>query len=81
MGEYPALTVSIEGHTDSQGNDDKNMTLSQTRAQAVMTYLTEKGVSPTRLRSVGFGELVPIASNDTSAGRAQNRRVALIGSF
>ncbi len=81
MGEFPALTVSIEGHTDSQGNDDKNMTLSQTRAQAVMTYLTEKGVSPTRLRSVGFGELVPIATNDTSAGRAQNRRVALIGSF
>ncbi len=81
MAEFPALTVSIEGHTDSRGNDDKNMTLSQTRAQAVMTYLTEKGVSATRLRSVGFGELVPIATNDTSAGRAQNRRVALIGSF
>jgi len=46
-----------------------------------MTYLTEKGVSPTRLRSVGFGELAPIADNETSEGRAQNRRVALIGSF
>ncbi len=81
MAEFPALTVSIEGHTDSRGNDDKNMTLSQTRATAVMTYLTEKGVSPTRLRSVGFGELAPIADNETSEGRAQNRRVALIGSF
>ncbi len=81
MAEFPALTLSIEGHTDSQGDDDKNMTLSTTRAQAVMTYLTEKGVDPTRMRAAGFGEIAPIADNTTSAGRAQNRRVALRGSF
>ena len=81
MNQYPQLNVSIEGHTDSQGNDDKNLALSSERAQAVQAYLTGKGVSASRLRSVGYGETTPIATNDTSAGRAQNRRVELKGSY
>ena len=67
--------------TPIQGNDDRNLALSSTRAQAVQSYLMEKGVSATRLRAVGFGETTPRADNATSAGRAENRRVELIGSY
>ena len=81
MNQYPQLNVSIEGHTDSQGNDQKNLDLSSRRAQAVQSFLMEKGISASRLRSVGYGETTPIATNDTSAGRAQNRRVELKGSY
>ncbi|MEL6123118.1 MAG: TonB-dependent receptor, partial [Bacteroidota bacterium] len=81
MSEFPGLQLSIEGHTDSQGKDDTNMQLSISRAQSVMKYLSDKGVEPTRMRAVGFGELVPIASNDTSEGRLQNRRVEFKASY
>ncbi len=81
MGEFPNLKVRVEGHTDSQGNDDKNQQLSQTRAEAVMAYLMEKGVSGTRLSAVGFGEVSPVATNDTREGRAQNRRVQFTASY
>ena len=81
MGQYPGLNVSIEGHTDSQGDDQKNMDLSSKRAQAVQAYLIEKGVSASRLRAVGYGELVPVGDNNTRAGRAQNRRVELKGKY
>jgi len=81
MAEYPALTLSIEGHTDDRGDDDKNMELSGKRAQAVMAYLVDKGVDATRMKAVGYGEIAPIASNETSAGRAQNRRVAFKATF
>jgi outer membrane protein OmpA-like peptidoglycan-associated protein len=69
-------SVQVEGHTDSQGNDASNLTLSQGRAQAVVDYLVAKGVSADRLVAKGFGETAPIADNATSAGRAANRRVA-----
>jgi len=75
MAQYPGLNLTIEGHTDSQGDDQKNMDLSSSRAQSVMKYLMEKGVSASRMKAVGFGELVPIGDNNTAAGRAQNRRV------
>ena len=75
MTEYPGIEVRIAGHTDSQGVEENNQKLSEKRANAVMNYLVSKGISPTRLRSVGFGEVSPIADNNTAAGRAENRRV------
>ncbi|MBL8916117.1 MAG: OmpA family protein [Archangium sp.] len=67
--------VRIEGHTDSQGKHDKNVKLSQARAEAVKAYLVKKGVAPERLKPVGFGPDQPTATNDTPEGREQNRRV------
>ena len=81
MSEYPDLRVRVEGHTDSQGDDEKNRLLSQSRADAVVAYLVEKGVTGSRLSSIGFGEVAPIADNGTSEGRAQNRRVQFTASF
>ena len=72
---HPEIKVRIEGHTDARGDDAYNKDLSQRRASAVMTYLVKKGVPAERLEAVGFGEEKPVASNDTPAGRAQNRRV------
>lgn len=75
MSENPAYNLEIHGHTDSQGDDAKNMKLSDDRAASVKKYLTDKGVGATRLRSEGHGETMPVADNKTSAGRAKNRRV------
>ena len=69
------LSVVIEGHTDSDGSDEHNLDLSQRRAEAVVAWLVERGITDSRLRPVGLGEAQPIADNDTSAGRALNRRV------
>ena len=66
------------GHTDNAGSDSYNFDLSTRRAQAVAGIILEEGVSPGRVRSLGRGETQPIASNDTAAGRAQNRRVEII---
>jgi outer membrane protein OmpA-like peptidoglycan-associated protein len=67
--------VRIEGHTDSQGDDAKNQTLSQARANAVSAYLTSKGVAAARLEAVGFGETRPLREERTDTDRATNRRV------
>ncbi len=75
LKEYPSSNFSIEGHTDSDGKDAANQTLSENRAAAVKNYLVEHGISASRLSSVGFGESKPIATNKTKAGKAQNRRV------
>ncbi|MGL5888891.1 MAG: OmpA family protein, partial [Bacteroidia bacterium] len=75
MMDNPEYKLSIEGHTDNQGDDAKNLDLSQRRANAVMKYLTDKGVQANRLRATGFGEAKPVETNDTPAGRAKNRRV------
>lgn len=75
MNENPSYNLEIHGHTDSQGDDAKNMKLSDDRAASVRKYLTDKGVKAERLRSEGHGETVPVADNKTSAGRAKNRRV------
>lgn len=75
MRNNPEYNLIIAGHTDSQGNDDFNMTLSDNRAAAVRQYLIDKGVSSDRLQSKGYGETKPVATNKTAAGRAQNRRV------
>lgn len=75
LKEYTYYDVSIEGHTDNVGKADMNLKLSQERAKAAMDYLLKQGVDPSRIRSSGFGDTKPIASNKTAAGRAQNRRV------
>jgi outer membrane protein OmpA-like peptidoglycan-associated protein len=75
LKEYPSSNFSIEGHTDSDGKDAPNMKLSENRAAAVVTYLTEHGIEASRLSSKGFGETTPIDTNKTPAGKANNRRV------
>ncbi len=73
--EYPQARFSIEGHTDSDGSNALNQTLSENRAAAVRNFLIENGIAADRLISTGFGETKPIASNKTAKGKAQNRRV------
>jgi outer membrane protein OmpA-like peptidoglycan-associated protein len=75
LKEYPNSKFMIEGHTDSDGSNALNQTLSENRAAAVKNYLVEKGIDTDRLKSTGFGETKPIASNRTAKGKAQNRRV------
>jgi outer membrane protein OmpA-like peptidoglycan-associated protein len=70
--------VTIEGHTDSRGNDEQNQELSRQRAEVVRDYLVGLGVKPDRIAAVGYGETRPIASNDSPEGRANNRRVEIV---
>ena len=74
----PAARFEIAGHTDSSGGAAANKRLSERRARAVQDYLSEQGIDTGRLSSAGYGEEVPKVSNDTPAGRAQNRRVELV---
>ncbi|HMX39844.1 MAG TPA: OmpA family protein [Saprospiraceae bacterium] len=75
LKEYKETNILIDGHTDSQGKESYNQDLSYRRAQAVNDFLVRQGVSSTRLGVRGFGETKPVATNDTDAGRKQNRRV------
>jgi outer membrane protein OmpA-like peptidoglycan-associated protein len=75
LNKYDDTNVMVEGHTDATGSDQYNMDLSVRRASSVGTYLAAQNVTRDRLSAVGFGELKPIASNDTDDGRQQNRRV------
>ncbi len=75
LKEYPSANFAIEGHTDSDGKDAANLSLSQNRAAAVVTYFVENGIAAGRLTSAGFGETQPIDTNKTKAGKANNRRV------
>lgn len=72
---HSATSLEISGHTDSQSSADNNLTLSHQRAEAVAGYIATRGIDKARLVAVGFGESHPIASNETTAGRALNRRV------
>ena len=74
MNQFPNAKFAIEGHTDSTGNDKINDPLSQDRANAVRDYLISKGISANRLTAEGFGSKRPIDTNNTAAGRANNRR-------
>ncbi len=74
----PEINLSIEGHTDDQGDNASNQRLSENRAKAVMDAITAKGIGSDRLSSKGFGEDQPIADNSTEEGRAKNRRVELV---
>jgi outer membrane protein OmpA-like peptidoglycan-associated protein len=78
LREYPSRTVVIEGHTDSVGTDEFNNALSQRRADSVRSYLVRQGIDATRLTTVGAGEGVPVADNESATGRQQNRRVEVI---
>jgi outer membrane protein len=78
MNDVPFATALVEGHTDSVGTEAYNQALSDRRAKAVFDYLSSRGVDPARLKSIGHGELKPIADNATAEGRQQNRRVMLI---
>ena len=73
--ENPIFIVEVQGHTDNVGNDEYNLDLSERRAQAVRTYLVNKGVPAERLTAKGYGPHKPITTNDTAEGRAINRRV------
>ena len=75
---YPDLRIEVGGHTDSRGSDALNLRLSQRRAESVLEYLAQAGVSRSRLSAVGYGEARPVASNDNETGRALNRRVEFV---
>ncbi len=77
LAEYDKTIIEVAGHTDSVGSDAYNLQLSDRRANSVAAYLSGHGVARTRIVTVGAGEGHPIASNDTDAGRAQNRRVEI----
>jgi outer membrane protein OmpA-like peptidoglycan-associated protein len=75
LKEYPVIKVEIGAHTDARGGDQYNLDLSTKRARSVMDYLIGRGIARERLSSKGYGETVPVASNDSEEGRALNRRV------
>ncbi|MDP4207326.1 MAG: thrombospondin type 3 repeat-containing protein [Bacteroidota bacterium] len=75
LKQNPEYNLIINGHTDNVGADDKNMTLSENRAQAVKKYLVSKGIAESRLKAKGYGATMPVADNKTAEGRAKNRRV------
>jgi outer membrane protein OmpA-like peptidoglycan-associated protein len=77
LKKYPTLVLEVQGHTDSVGSNEANRILSENRAKSVKNALISEGVDSKRLESKGYGETVPIASNETAKGRAQNRRVVL----
>ena len=74
----PDKFIRIEGHTDSTGNSDTNLRISQQRADAVLEALVQLGVDPARITAIGMGQDFPIATNESDEGRAQNRRVDVI---
>ena len=75
---YPETIAVIEGHTDSAGDDEDNLKLSQQRAENVMQHLVDYGIDPSRLKAEGYGEARPIADNSTEEGRQKNRRVVAV---
>lgn len=77
MVKYPETRIEVQGHTDSVGSNEDNLRLSQLRAQSVSSALLSRGVASGRINTVGYGESMPVASNDTPAGREMNRRVEI----
>ncbi len=75
LNKYDDTNILLEGHTDSTGTEEYNLDLSKKRSQSVANYLATRKVNPARFTIMGYGESQPIASNDSSEGRAQNRRV------
>jgi len=75
---YPGLNIEVGGYTDNVGGDAMNQTLSENRAGAVRSYLVEQGVTTNSVTSKGFGNTLPVASNENAAGRQENRRVELV---
>lgn len=77
LNEYPTAKFTVEGHTDSVGSDELNQKLSEERANSVRDFLIQEGVAADRLTAMGYGEGKPIATNNTKAGRQQNRRTEI----
>lgn len=77
LKRYPAIKLTIEGHTDNIGSQKDNQVLSENRTKSVVTYLVGKGIEQSRLKAIGYGMLRPIAGNDTEEGRSRNRRVEM----
>jgi len=75
---HPGLKLEVEGHTDNVGGDEYNQRLSEQRAASVRGYLVQQGLPATAITAKGFGKTQPVVSNDTAAGRQQNRRVELV---
>ena len=75
---YPGLNIAVGGYTDNVGGDSMNQTLSENRAGSVRDYLVQQGVATNSVSARGFGNTLPVTSNDTSSGRQQNRRVELL---
>jgi len=75
---YPSLNIAVGGYTDNVGGDDMNQKLSENRAGAVRDYLVQQGVVANSVSATGFGNTSPVATNDNSAGRQENRRVELV---
>ena len=75
---YPTLHMALNGYTDSTGSDEYNLTLSEHRANSVRAYLISNGISAANIESHGMGKDNPVATNDTAAGRQQNRRVEMV---
>jgi outer membrane protein OmpA-like peptidoglycan-associated protein len=75
---YPGLNIEVDGYTDNVGGDEMNQTLSENRAGAVRDYLVQQGVGTNSVSAKGYGNTLPVASNDNSAGRQENRRVELV---
>jgi outer membrane protein OmpA-like peptidoglycan-associated protein len=78
MKAYPAVTVALEGHTDNTGDPAQNRQLSVDRANAVRDRLVQAGIARDRISTAGYGQDRPIASNDTSEGKARNRKTELV---
>jgi outer membrane protein OmpA-like peptidoglycan-associated protein len=78
MKDNPTVNVEVGGHTDSIGDDNYNLKLSQKRAESVRAYLVKRGIDGSRMVPKGYGENVPIADNRTKEGRDQNRRVEFV---
>lgn len=78
LKKYPKNRIVVQGYTDSTGSEEYNLLLSQQRAQSVYNHLLSNGLKTLSLTYVGYGEANPVASNDTEAGRAKNRRVVLV---
>lgn len=78
LKQYPEVEIEVRGHTDSYGNYNKNIKLSNMRAESIRQYIISKGIESSRIRANGFGSSSPIADNRTAAGRAQNRRIEII---
>jgi len=75
LKQHPQSQLIIEGHTDATGDPNQNLELSLLRATTVRDYLTSRGVAPSNLRAIGYGEAVPLVPNNTPEGRAINRRI------
>ncbi len=75
LNKYEETNILLEGHTDNTGSEEYNLELSKKRAQSVSNYLATNNVNPVRFTIMGYGESQPVATNDTSEGRQQNRRV------